>query len=400
MIFTEGYSARLVGSYGGPYPDLTPHIDSFVKHPLTMQVKNYYNHTAATYRGIHGQLCSLYPRIEGLKSSTEKQVGYFGLVNILTQLGYSTYFLDTHRKDAAYIDEMTKNLGIQNVLTAEELSPQYLANAEPLRFDALSDHQLYKSLIGFLKDREKTATSSDAPFFAALYTIETHAFGPIASDGVHYRDSNNDTLDTVHNLDDAFGLFWKAFRKSPLAKNTVVVFTTDHCHFPEPSYVEAVTPFDPNYKRYFVDAIPLVIYDPTHNLPETFDAQYTTSIDFAPSLVHMLGFPNQPNPFLGTSIFDSETRKTRGTGVAYFDHHFHLVCSKGVQILGLDAEDGMKLAQIQKILNYTKALEKTGRIWPTTDNIAIAGRARAVSAKNNAPKNTQLLGEHHQQSLK
>lgn len=381
VIFTEGYSARLVGSYGGPYPDLTPHIDSFVKHPLTMQVKNYYNHTQATYRGIHGQLCSLYPRVHGLDSVMGKQVGYFGLVNILNQLGYSTYFLDTHRKDSAHVDEMVRDLGIQNVLTAEELSPRYLANAEPLRCDALSDHQLYQSLIGFLKDREKAATTSDTPFFVALYNLETHAMCKVASDGVPYRDSNNYTLDTVHNLDDAFGQFWEVFQKSPLAKNTVVVFTADHCHYPEPSYVEAVIPFDPNYKRIFFDKIPLVIYDPTHSLPETFDAQYTTSVDFTPSLVHMLGFPNQANPFLGASIFDSETKQSRGFGVAYFDNRFYLSCAKGIQILGQDTEDGMKLLQIQKILNYTKALETKGQIWPAINSNEMAKRVVPTNVK-------------------
>jgi len=374
VFFTEGLSARLVGSYGSHYSDLTPHIDSFVKHPRTMQVKNYYNHTAATYRGIHGQLCSLYPRVDGPVSRGEHQVGYFGLLDILKQLGYSTYFLDAHRKDEGYVDEMVRDLGVENVYTSEDMSPRYLANAEPLRVDALSDSQLYNSLVGFLKEHEKDAASGVRPFFVSLYNLGTHAFCEVSSDGIPYKDGENDILNTVHSLDDAFGKFWKAFQESPLADNTVVVFTSDHCHFPEPCYVAAIAPFDPSYKRFFFDTIPLAIYDPTHNLPKTFDAEYATSVDFTPTLVHMLGFPNQANPFLGTSLFDTQTRQLRGFGVAYHDRHFHFASARGIRLLEQETSDGRRLLQIQKILDYTKALEKKGQIWPAMQDAAVADR--------------------------
>ena len=58
LIFTEGTSARLIGSYNKKYETLTPNIDSFAKQ--CMQVNNYFNHTAATFRGTFGQLASAF----------------------------------------------------------------------------------------------------------------------------------------------------------------------------------------------------------------------------------------------------------------------------------------------------------------------------------------------------
>jgi lipoteichoic acid synthase len=52
ILFFEGVSARVMGHYGGPYANLTPVLDRFSERTIT--VDNYYNHTAATFRGIRG----------------------------------------------------------------------------------------------------------------------------------------------------------------------------------------------------------------------------------------------------------------------------------------------------------------------------------------------------------
>jgi arylsulfatase A-like enzyme len=40
----------------------------------------------------------------------------------------------------------------------------------------------------------------------------------------------------------------------------------------------------------------MIIYDPTTALPDTFNANYASSIDLAPSLLHLLGIPNEKMP--------------------------------------------------------------------------------------------------------
>src|SRR5690606_4224251 len=56
VLMSEGVSARMLGAYGGAYPGLTPNIDRIAAR--SMRVDNYFNHTAATYRGVGGQVSS------------------------------------------------------------------------------------------------------------------------------------------------------------------------------------------------------------------------------------------------------------------------------------------------------------------------------------------------------
>src|SRR3546814_1742681 len=49
--------------YGSTYPGLTPNLQALAGD--TMVVDNYYNHTAATYRGLQGQMTSGFPRYGG-----------------------------------------------------------------------------------------------------------------------------------------------------------------------------------------------------------------------------------------------------------------------------------------------------------------------------------------------
>jgi hypothetical protein len=368
VFFTEGLSARVTGPYGSPFPGITPSLDRFAAHPRTMVVTNYYNHTAATYRGLHGQLCSFFPKDEGSDAwlagpETGGVRSYFSLADYLRGLGYETDFLDTHRRLAARVDEMTKRLGFETVWTAEDLSSRFLKGAEPLRSDALSDHQLLDALVGFLGERQKPGAGS-RPFFVGLYNLETHAFQDSAADGRKYGDGGNYCLNTVHGFDDAFGRFLDFFLRSPLAENTVVVFTADHCHYPEKAYVAAMRPYLPGARRVFVDTIPLLIYSPVNQLSKTFDADFRTSVDFTPTLIHLLGLPQRPNPFLGCSIFPSRAGRDHGPGIASIGPELFLVDRDGVSRRGRLRQHAKEFWRVQRLMRYLADLEESNRIWP------------------------------------
>src|SRR3546814_14333238 len=63
VLFIEGMSARTLEPYGSTYPGLTPNLQALAGD--TMVVDNYYNHTAATYRGLQGPMTSGFPRSGG-----------------------------------------------------------------------------------------------------------------------------------------------------------------------------------------------------------------------------------------------------------------------------------------------------------------------------------------------
>lgn len=366
VFFTEGLSARLIGPYGSPFPGITPNLDRFAADPRTMVVTNYYNHTFATYRGLHGQLCSLFPKDEGSEAWLEGPENggvrsYFSLADYFRELGYETSFLDTHRRGAARVDRMLRRIGFENVLTAEDLSARYLAGAEPLRSDALTDHQLLEALVGFLEKHAERRGGS-RPFFVGLYNVETHAFQDSAADGPKYGDGTHYSLNTVHSFDDAFGRFLEYFLSSPLAKDTVVVFTADHCHYTERTYTEVMRRYFPGLPRVPVDPIPLVVYSPLHRLPDRFDADFRTSVDFAPSLIHLLGLPQRPNPFLGRSIFSP--RREHEPGIVLIGPELFFVDRDGIARRGRLGAHAREYWKVQRFMRYLADLEESNRIWP------------------------------------
>jgi len=363
VFFSEGISARTINRYGSSYEGLTPNIDDFAKD--AMVVENYFNHTAASYRGLLGQLCSIYPKFAGQGGwHTDyryvPKVEYYCLPRYFGRNGYETVFFDAHVPEAAYVDELMTQIKFERVLTSRELKG-YIRDEAPLMRDAMSDHQFMDSFVGFLKDRE--AQSGGRPFFYGLYNLGTHAWKKLSPDGIIYGDGKNYSLNTIHNWDDAFGRFWSYYRSSPYSKNTIVVFTADHCHYFEPQFVEAMRKEDPDYQTLFVDRIPLIIKDPTRDLPETYDARSATSIDFAPTLIHYLGAPNARNSFLGNSIFEPEREKSMPTGLSAIGEQTYVVEKNEVYFLGREPKHDRRIRLMGSLMNWLYSLEVNDRLW-------------------------------------
>ena len=364
IFFAEGVSARAVGAYGSKYENLTPNIDKFARS--AMLVRRYYNHTAATYRGLLGQLCSLYPThggAAGWQTHFEEVAGtnYLSLADLFVRYGYETIFLDAHHKNhRSRVDEMVAGLGFKTVITGDELAKRHLENAPPLMENAYSDGQYFNSIIGYLKDRQKD--NEQKPFFMSLYNFGTHSFLLNSKDGVRYRQGGNSVLNNINNLDAAFGRFLDYLNSSPYAENTIVIFTADHCHYHDNEFVAA---FDgPDYQKIFVDTIPLILHDPRHTLPSEYDAANASSIDFAPSLVHYLGLENTRNPFMGTSIFEITAEPQERLSVAALgEHEIYLIDGNKIHGLADTTKHAESLKAIQTYLRIVSHLERSDRIW-------------------------------------
>jgi phosphoglycerol transferase MdoB-like AlkP superfamily enzyme len=306
VIFTEGFSARLIGAYGGTYPGLTPNIDRLASR--SMRVDNYFNHTAATYRALQGQLDSGYPEAGGKGENVawdgNESIGrlvhvrYQTVPRLLREAGYRSYFFSPH-PDVIPLNTMIAAIGFDTVFDYEhavKLSSRYGEN--PIQ-GSLNDAALFDEMIDFFRADEKDA--GQRPMFVGAYNIGTHAFMERIDGAAPYGDGSNHVLDRVHDFDLALGRFLDYFFASPYARNTILILTADHATYPEPAYRELM---DASYKPYFVDRIPLIVYDPTHALPPTFDASGRTSVDFAPTLMQLLGIRKAGNSFLGTTLFE------------------------------------------------------------------------------------------------
>ncbi len=383
VFFTEGLSARTINAYGSPYAGLTPNMDAFARQSI--RVDNYYNHTASTYRGLLGQVCSFYPWFSGSGFTAHPERGLQGLpkypcaTEVLGRRGYKSHFLFTQKNSVTQLDELMAHIGFDAVWTAKSLTEQFLPEAKALRDDGLTDHQFIEAFIGFLRQEEKTAALRDErqPFFASLYNIETHAWQDTKSDGEPYGDGKNASLNTIHNFDHAFGQFWEYFSHSTLQENTLVIVTSDHAHFHEKGFVEIM---GEDYQPLFVDKIPLLIRHPNQESALTYDANLATSIDFAPTLMHLLGIPNETNGFIGTSIFSKRNDARRPSSIASLGgHDLYLITPDGI-LHGEQAKAAhggtMKIAE--KLINFMRMLEREDRLWNEPadhpQDVALPGR--------------------------
>jgi phosphoglycerol transferase MdoB-like AlkP superfamily enzyme len=213
-------------------------------------------------------------------------------------------------------------MGFDSVFSAETALPHSADYATRLLGASLNDRDVFGELIRFLKERAENPQRR--PVFIGTYNVGTHAFGQILPSGLKYTDGTNVVLDRFHNYDAEFGRFLDYFLSSPYAEDTILIFTADHATYPEPPF-RAIA--GDHYKPYFVDRVPLLIYDPFHELPSSFDANGRTTLALAPTVLQLLGIRSGANSFMGRTVFS--TRKLP-FGVAAIGQEFYVTDTSGV----------------------------------------------------------------------
>lgn len=300
-IFVEGFSDVIIHN---SYQNLSNNIRNFESNSLT--IKNYYNHTAATFRGIRGQLSSSYQQQGGYYadnsgigqiSASDLAERYkdtvISLADVLTLNLYHTYFIVPHSIDDN-LANMVKTLGFEQVFGREQYS-KYSGND-------LSD----KELLDFIGEIIKSGELKE-PYYLGVYSVGTH-IGKDSPDYT-YGDGSNSYLNVFYNFDMQFGNFFADFKNSKLSDHSILILTSDHATYPSNQYMDT---FKGN-SGYFVDKIPFIIFKKglTDNLSfsaRIFDAENKNSLSYAPTILHLLSIYDCPfkikNYFLGCSLFD------------------------------------------------------------------------------------------------
>ena len=364
VFFIEGMSARLVESYSDTFPVLTPNIKEFSEKVI--KVNNYYNHTYATYRGIGGQLCSIFPM-----GRLFKNTNYRCLNHMLKDHGYESRFMVSQDLQSTGLDSIAYSAGFDNVDGASEINKLLsLSNAE--YSSIVPDRVLIDGLIKHLTDLEQS--NNEKPVFIGLYNFETHTGATLIEKNTTFtgttqtpRTEPSRLLDTFHNIDKEFGRFWQYFKTSSLYENTIVVLTSDHATYPSVEYVHTLSGIR-GYQPIFIDNIPLLIYHPNLMNSIVINANRSTSLDFAPSILHLLGISNVRAPFLGSSLFSSDKTspfaETVGISTAMWfmgEHNiWRRITDNKKETRARFPEEVKKL----ELLQYLESLEKSNKLWP------------------------------------
>jgi len=276
IVLTEGFSQSIVDDER----NIAPNIREYEQKSLFFS--NYYNHTFATYRGVIGQLYS------GYQKDDMDANQLVSIQSILAGQGYKTTFINTEPNKSDWT-QYCNQLGFQNVIGGD-LGLNYEGEVK-----TISDKQAYEVLY----DQMEADNKAGQPSLTVMYTFGTHV--SLDSPNEKFGDGSSNTLNRFYNLDYQFGKFMEKFDKSPMAKNTIFVFTADHASYVDKDYSAAF----PNNDRVsnVCSAVPFFIYYPGIT-PETIDANGRNTLDMAPTLLDYLGI-NADNYFLGASLLSN-----------------------------------------------------------------------------------------------
>ena len=270
IIFMEGCSQNIIDDPR----DIMPNIAEFQEQGLTFT--NYYNHTAATYRGLIGQLYSAHQ----LHNSDTNQL--ISVQEILGDYGYETEFINCEPENQEF-SEYLNHMGFDDVSSPDTSDDLFVLDSE-----------MYDSIYNSLSD----AKESSKPRLIVAYTFGTHC----ACDSMEetFGDGDNRFLNRFYNTDYQFGAFFDRLEETGLDENTLIVLTTDHASVVDEDFINT---FGDTYSRnhWFCDTIPLTFYYKGIT-PETIDAEGRNSICFADTLLDYLD-KSAPNFFLGESLF-------------------------------------------------------------------------------------------------
>jgi phosphoglycerol transferase MdoB-like AlkP superfamily enzyme len=299
VLFVEGFSARLMSEYGGSRPDLLPNFDRFYRQSVV--VKNYFNHTAATIRGLRGQLTSSYVAApesgeDGLGwvdqsklNGPSEQGTVLSVPQLLRNHGYQSAFMTPH-PEAMNINTVIRHLGFDKMVTGTQVQSDMHLNS-----DEITDNNLYAHL-------PTVALGMKEPYFLGVYNFGTHLFHDSTDNKWH--DGDSPVLNRFHNLDVQFGTFLDRFMSDEKFKNTILIVTADHAAFPAPEYLSVEKDATPNV---FVDRVPMMMYwrGARH---QVIDVAGRNSLGLAPTVMELAKIQKERNYFLGCSVFAPECK--------------------------------------------------------------------------------------------
>lgn len=320
LIFTEGLSQNIIDDERKIMPNVRMYEDR------SFNFINYYNHTAATYRGLIGQLYS------GHQYNNNDENTLISLQKIMRDNGYQTTLINTEPNNQDFTNYL-KTLDFDRIVTSNNTDTW------------LRDDEAYE----LLGNEVKECYENSKPDFIVIYTFGTHA--TFDESNVKYGDGKNGLLNRFANVDYYFGEFMRNFENNEKYNDLVVVFTTDHCTYEDEDFIRT---FEPSYTRedYFCDQIPLLIWNNKIEAQE-INAEGRNSLCFAPTLLDFLDIDGD-NYFLGDSLFkDNDVNNLIDKVYAIPDEeHYRITSESGISELD-EAEFNIVNPIIKGYLSYT-----------------------------------------------
>jgi hypothetical protein len=294
MFGTESLSLDFLAPYNTNLPpDLTPFYGSLTNSMFV----NYQCIALPTQPGLAVTFNS-HPNVGGLLTSEYEA----SLIKYLDAQGYDTYFLMSGPDTFLGDNVIFKKMGFQHVIGSQTwIKDPRLAPFVQDR--GLMDQMLYNEALDYME------ANRDRKIFIQIMNCDTHSPVPRTYYGTLQYPPLPASLEKINDPDvrvmltaifrhdyDVGQTLNKMRERNLLTENTLVILTADH-NFPHGAMLNNI----PGYPNTFFSRLPLAFIS-GQPLPPADLRQPLSQLDFAPTIVHLLGLP-VPAGWWGESIF-------------------------------------------------------------------------------------------------
>ncbi|WP_159452003.1 LTA synthase family protein, partial [Hymenobacter roseosalivarius] len=296
LYVLESVSAEYVAGYGSEY-NATPNLQSYL--PESLIFTDFYAHNPNSTNSLFSLLGSVYPLMSYKTVILEQpNIKLPTLSSELKQRNYRTAFFQASDNQYMRVDEYLSFRSFDKVVDHRQIpcsTKSFVSSAEGVG-EGKDERCMVTAFSEWALDARQ-----DAPFFAMLWTIQTHwpyfVFGPEKDFNVK-DPALNRYLNALHQSDAALGNLLANLKRKGLYESTLVIVVGDHgeAFGRHGQYGHGSNIYDENVK------VPLILINPL-----LFSGQKKSTIgghvDVAATVMDILGFKT-PQGWQGTSLFD------------------------------------------------------------------------------------------------
>ncbi len=228
---------------------------------------------------------------------------YNSLPNILEKEDYST--VAVHPDKGSFWNYKNGLIGIG----FDKFTDYYSFNVDERIGLGISDKRYFEQVIPMLKEQKE-------PFYSETITLTSHGPFDIPKE---YRELGLDPeldesklggyFESVHYTDKQIGYFLDVLDKEGLLENSIIAIMGDHTGVHK-YYDDSINQLS-HKEDWFLNTgnpiVPFIVYDPSFKDGKTFDTLYNGEIDVMPTLLYLLGVPNEQyeNTALGRNLLNT-----------------------------------------------------------------------------------------------
>jgi phosphoglycerol transferase MdoB-like AlkP superfamily enzyme len=284
VILLESFSKEFFGAFNKDkpgYKGYTPFLDSLIQHSKTFQYS--FSNGRKSIDGPPSALASMPSLGSPFVLTPYANNRFNSLATTLGDKGYHTSFFIGHPNGAMGYTSFTKLAGFQHYYGLDE----YGNAADSDGLWGIWDHK-------FLPFFARKVNEFPKPFFATLFTLSSHhPFKlPQEFEG-KFKGGDKPILKCIEYTDYSLRELFKTISKEEWYKNTLFVFTADHC--------SSDIIFDESRTNWGYYSVPVIFFKPDNSLAE-FSQTMAQQVDIMPSVLGYLHY-DEPYFAFGRDVF-------------------------------------------------------------------------------------------------